>query len=81
MEIKEIKKEFLSGGCLYVLRKFSGTLKNLNGKIIYTLNNLADNEKIDVPHLHENLYNIVLCGNSTIAAPFLTVIFEKNAEK
>lgn len=56
-------------GGLYVLRKFSGTLKNLNGKIIYTLNNLADKAKIDVPHFHENLYNIVLCGNSTMQHP------------
>lgn len=60
----------VSSGADVISRISSGSsregLIDLNGKIIYTLNNLADNAKIDVPHLDENLYNIVLCGNSTM---------------
>ena len=41
-------------------------LKELNGKIIYTLNNLVNKAKIEVPFLLDNLYNIFLCGNSTM---------------
>jgi len=40
--------------------------KELNGKIINTLNNMVQRAEIEIPFLNENLYNIILCGNSTM---------------
>ncbi|MGD9569652.1 MAG: ASKHA domain-containing protein [Sedimentibacter sp.] len=41
-------------------------LEKLNGKIIHTLNKLVQRAEIEIPNLKETLYNITLCGNSTM---------------
>ncbi|MGB4439949.1 MAG: ASKHA domain-containing protein [Sedimentibacter sp.] len=41
-------------------------LDELNGKIIHTLNNMVARAEIELPFLTENMYNIILCGNSTM---------------
>lgn len=46
-------------------------LNELNGKIMLTLNNLVQRAEIEIPYLKENLYNITLCGNSTMQHLFL----------
>lgn len=46
-------------------------LNELNGKIMITLNNLVQRAEIEIPKLTENLYNIILCGNSTMQHLFL----------
>lgn len=46
-------------------------LSELNGKIIQTLNNLVERAEFDLPNLKENLYNIILCGNSAMQHLFL----------
>jgi len=42
------------------------SLKELNGKIISVLNNLVESAEFEIQNLKENLYNIILCGNSTM---------------
>lgn len=60
----------ISLGADVISRISYGSSKNgldeLNGKIIKTLNNVVKRAEIEVPHLTENLYNIILCGNSTM---------------
>lgn len=46
-------------------------LDELNGKIILTLNNMVQRAEFEIPNLKENLYNIILCGNSTMQHLFL----------
>ena len=41
-------------------------LEELNQKIINTINNMLNNADLDLPEFKENLYNIILCGNSTM---------------
>jgi len=41
-------------------------LNELTGKIMLTLNNMVQRAEIEIPNLTENLYNITLCGNSTM---------------
>lgn len=41
-------------------------LRELNEKIIDTLNNMLEMADNDIADLKDNLYNIVLCGNSTM---------------
>lgn len=46
-------------------------IHELNGKIIHTLNNLVQRAEFEIPNLKENLYNITLCGNSTMQHLFI----------
>ncbi len=46
-------------------------LDELNGKIMFTLNNLVQRAEFEIPNLIKNLYNITLCGNSTMQHLFL----------
>lgn len=46
-------------------------LKELNGKIISVLNNLVERAESEIQNLKENLYNIILCGNSAMQHLFL----------
>ncbi len=46
-------------------------LEELHEKIIHTLNELLQSADTEIPKLRENLYNIVLCGNSTMQHLFL----------
>lgn len=46
-------------------------LKELNKKIISTLNKLLESAKEQLPDLPENLYHIVLCGNTLMHHLFL----------
>lgn len=46
-------------------------LEELNGKIMHTLNNLVERAEFEIPNLKENLYNITLCGNSTMQHLFV----------
>lgn len=46
-------------------------LNELNGRIMLTLNNLVQRAEFEIPNLKENLYNITLCGNSTMQHLFL----------
>ncbi len=46
-------------------------LEELHEKIIFTLNNLLQIAEAEIPKLRDNLYNIVLCGNSTMQHLFL----------
>ncbi len=46
-------------------------LEELHEKIIYTLNNLLQIAEAEIHKLRDNLYNIVLCGNSTMQHLFL----------
>lgn len=65
----------ISMGADVISRISYGSSKNgldeLNVKIIQTLNNMVKRAEIEVPHLTENLYNITLCGNSTMQHLFL----------
>lgn len=59
-----------SWGADVISRIFKGSstegIEELSGKIIYTLNNLADKANIEIPFLADNMYNVVFCGNSTM---------------
>lgn len=59
-----------SVGADVISRIFKGSsndgIEELSGKIINTLNNLADKANIEVPFLADNMYNIILCGNSAM---------------
>jgi uncharacterized 2Fe-2S/4Fe-4S cluster protein (DUF4445 family) len=41
-------------------------IEELSGKIIYTLNNLVDKANIELPFFADNMYNVILCGNSAM---------------
>ena len=67
----------ISMGADVVSRIYYGSSKNgldeLNGKIIQTLNNMVNKAEIEAPYLTENLYNIILCGNSTMQHLFFGI--------
>jgi len=41
-------------------------LGELNEKIINTINNMLNKADLDLPEFKDNLYNVILCGNSTM---------------
>ncbi len=59
-----------SMGADVISRIFKGSSMNgieeLSGKIIYTLNNLVDKANIEIPFFADNMYNVILCGNSAM---------------
>lgn len=59
-----------SVGADVISRIFKGSsqdgIEELSGKIIYTLNNLVDKANIELPFFTDNMYNVILCGNSAM---------------
>lgn len=55
---------------MYCSQKPSG-IDELQENILNTINSLIDKACIDTPHLKEHLYQLVLCGNSTMQHLFL----------
>jgi uncharacterized 2Fe-2S/4Fe-4S cluster protein (DUF4445 family) len=57
-------------GADVISRIFKGSsldgIVELSGKIIYTLNNLVDKANIELPFFADNMYNVILCGNSAM---------------
>jgi uncharacterized 2Fe-2S/4Fe-4S cluster protein (DUF4445 family) len=57
-------------GADVISRIFKGSsldgIEELSGKIIYTLNNLVDKANIELPFFADNMYNVILCGNSVM---------------
>jgi uncharacterized 2Fe-2S/4Fe-4S cluster protein (DUF4445 family) len=57
-------------GADVISRIFRGSsqdgIEELSGKILNTLNNLVDKANIEVPFLADNMYNVILCGNSAM---------------
>ncbi|MBV1756593.1 MAG: DUF4445 domain-containing protein, partial [Dethiosulfatibacter sp.] len=55
---------------MYCSQKPSG-IDELQENILNTINSLIDKACIDTPHLKEHLYQLVMCGNSTMQHLFL----------
>lgn len=70
----DLNKQISAGADVISRINYAGSrtgLNELNGKIMLTLNNLVQRAEFEIPNLRENLYNIILCGNSTMQHLFL----------